>query len=171
MQVHSGIIEPGEGEFSRAAQQGQRPQGSAGGATYVAQRPLLLNAISTSVEAEMNEISHQSEETVELPEGDSGVQQPTPTTVAAIRVTAHKYGLTPGSVYEVAGETESGLYYALRGTSSSVHKEHEGRHWEWHQQGPIPSVIQFRKERSASNGSTMQSSKLQGQNRAVHEAR
>ena len=81
----------------------------------------------------MNEINHQSEEIAELPEGDSGVQQPTPTAVATIRVTANKYGLSPGSVHEVAGITESGLYYALRGTSSSVLIEHEDRYWVWHQ--------------------------------------
>ena len=49
---------------------------------------------------------------------------------------------------------ESGLYYALRGTSSSVLIEHEDRYWVWHQRGPIPSGIQYRRERSVSNSSS-----------------
>ena len=102
----------------------------------------------------MNVIQQQAGEIAELTDGDSGVQQPTPTTVATIRLTANKYGLLDGSVHEVAGETDSGLYYALRDTSSSVLKEHENRYWVWHQRGPIPSGVQYRRERSVSNSSS-----------------
>ena len=102
----------------------------------------------------MNVIQQQAGEIAELTDGDSGVQQPTPTTVATIHLTASKYGLLDGSVHEVAGVTESGLYYALRGTSSSVLIEHEGRYWEWQQRGPIPTGIQYRRERSVSNSSS-----------------
>ena len=55
----------------------------------------------------MNVIQQQAGEIAELTDGDSGVQQPTPTSVATIRLTANKYGLLDGSVHEVAGETES----------------------------------------------------------------
>ena len=88
-------------------------------------------------------------------EGDSGVEQTPPTAVATVRLLAKKYGLPEGSVHEVAGETESGMYYALKDTQGSVLKAHEGRFWVWDQQGPIPSGVHGnRRERSVSSSSS-----------------
>ena len=89
----------------------------------------------------MSDIHQQAEEMSELTDGDSGVEQTPPTAVATVRLLARKYGLLDGSVHEVAGETESGMYYALKDGQGSVLKAHEGRFWEWDQQGLIPPRV------------------------------
>ena len=73
-------------------------------------------------------------------EGDSGVEQTRST--ATVRLLTTKYGLLEGSVYKVAGETQSGLYYALKDGQGCVHKDHRDRFWEWAEIGPIPAGIQ-----------------------------
>lgn len=91
----------------------------------------------------------------ELTDGDSGVEQTQPAAIATVRLLTAKYGLPEGSVYEVAGETKSGMYYALKDTQGSVHKGHEGRYWVWDEEGPIPSGVHGnRRDRSVSSSSS-----------------